>query len=96
MEHLELRTAMSTVSDLRSIQAIQRGGHLGVGGLGSMFGGGKDAFCVELVELDIGTSHIIAVRPGQTPRAFATDISTEDARDWLACYNFGEGGLQKS
>jgi len=94
MEHLELRRAMSAMSDLRSIQAIRQGGYLGVAELDSMFGGDKNVVCVDWVELEGGTYHIIAVRPGETPRYFATNVSTQDVRDWLDCYIFGEEGLQ--
>jgi hypothetical protein len=92
-EHLELRRAMSTRSDLRAIQAIRQGGYLDVNELDSMFVGEKNVVCVDWVELEDGKYHILTVRPGESPCYFATDVSAKDVRSWLDCYIFGPASL---
>jgi hypothetical protein len=93
-EHLELCREMSIRSDLRAIQAIRQGGYLEVDELESMFRGEKNIVCVDWVELEGGTYHIITVRPGEAPRYFATNVSTEDVRLWLNCYVFGDESVK--
>ena len=89
-EHLELRRVMSTRPDLRAIQAIRQGGYLDVNELESMFRGEKNVVCVDWVELADEKYHILTVRPGETPRYFATNVLVQDVRSWLDCYIFGD------
>lgn len=95
MEHLNVRKEMNSIPELRPIQAIRQGGTLDISDLESMFGGRKDVLCVDWVEREDGTYHIITVRPGELPRYFATDVTATEVRKWLECYIYAEDSMNK-
>ncbi|KAF1994665.1 hypothetical protein P154DRAFT_581613 [Amniculicola lignicola CBS 123094] len=93
MEHFNLRQEMNSIPELRPIQAIRQGGNLEIVDLDCMFGGRKDILCVDWVEREDGTYHIIAVRPGELPQYFATEVTVAEVQEWLECYIYAEDSV---